>query len=132
MAAFDFGGPQRGQDPANRDGAHCLDADDHIVRPEPTVVVQQVPVAVPQPPPPPQIVTAVSLAKVWTEGAISIDKPFDVLKLAKARLRTVRKELKRLKALEAEQTKLMRLLDAAEGKPLAVVRGIDSKRRASK
>ena len=132
MAAFEFGGPQNGQSEAKRDGGHCLDAADHIVRPEPTVVVQQIPTQAPQPPPPPQIVAAVSKGTVWTEGAISIDKPFDVLKLAKARLRTVRKELKRLKALEAEQTKLMRLLDAAEGKPLAVVRGIDSKRRASK
>lgn len=41
------------------------------------------------------------------------DEPLDVIKAAKARVRWLRKELKRLGSLQAELDKLSRLLDAA-------------------
>jgi hypothetical protein len=50
--------------------------------------------------------------------------PRDVVKLAKARLRDIKKELRRLKALEKERAQLERLIDAADGKPRAVVHNI--------
>lgn len=48
--------------------------------------------------------------------------PADVIKLARARLRDVEKEIRRCKALEKERDQLRRLLDAADAKPRAVVR----------
>lgn len=48
--------------------------------------------------------------------------PADVIKLARARLRDVEREIKRCKALEKERDQLRRLLDAADNKPRAVVR----------
>jgi hypothetical protein len=44
--------------------------------------------------------------------------------MAKARLREVKSELRRMKALEKERDELERLIGAAEGKPRAVVREI--------
>ncbi len=46
---------------------------------------------------------------------------FDVVKAAKARLREVKRQLKAMKALEAERAQLERLLAAAE-RPLAEVK----------
>lgn len=48
--------------------------------------------------------------------------PKNVVALAKARLREVKIELRRLKALEKERDELERLIAAAENKPRAVVR----------
>lgn len=55
--------------------------------------------------------------------------PLDVIKAARARLRWVRKEIKALRKLEAEEAKLERLLAAADA-PLAIVRDINPKRSA--
>lgn len=55
--------------------------------------------------------------------------PRNIVQLAKSRLREVKKELRRMKALEKELGQLERLIDAAEGKPRAVVSSI--KRSAS-
>lgn len=58
------------------------------------------------------------LTRTKTGGTI---KPADVIKLARQRLRDVRRELKatrkNLRSLEREETELSRLLDAADGKP---------------
>lgn len=51
-----------------------------------------------------------------------VTKPVNVIKLARARLAEVKREIKRLRKLEAEQKELERLLDAARGKRLATVR----------
>ncbi len=59
---------------------------------------------------------------------ISFDKPINVLKAAKARLRDVNRELKRLGKLEVERDELKRLIHAAENKPCAIVRDIAAKR----
>jgi len=56
-------------------------------------------------------------------------KPVDVIKLAKQRLREVRRELKTMRKLEAEQARLERLLNAADGKPAAVVRELRASSR---
>ena len=48
--------------------------------------------------------------------------PKDVISLARARLREVKAELRRMRALDRERQQLERLLKAADGKPLAVVR----------
>jgi hypothetical protein len=50
--------------------------------------------------------------------------PKNVVALAKARLREVKSEIRRLKALEKERDELTRLIEAAESKPRAVVREI--------
>ena len=50
--------------------------------------------------------------------------PKNILALAKARLRDVKAELRRMKALEKERGELERLITAAENKPRAVVRDI--------
>ena len=50
--------------------------------------------------------------------------PKNVVALAKARLREVKSELRKLKALEKERAELERLIAAAENKPRAVVREI--------
>lgn len=50
--------------------------------------------------------------------------PPNVLKLARARLRAVERELKRLRRLEQEHDELRRIIDAATNKPRAVVRQI--------
>ncbi len=60
---------------------------------------------------------------------IATDKPFDVIKAAKARLRAVEREIKRLRALETERDELRRLLDAAMNKPRATVREITTAKR---
>lgn len=52
------------------------------------------------------------------------DKPVDVVKLAKARLRQVEVELRRMRKLEVERDKLRRLVEAADNRPRAVVRDI--------
>jgi hypothetical protein len=54
-------------------------------------------------------------------------KPRDVLRLARARVREIRAELKRHAALKKELTQLENMLSAA--KPLASVRALDSVRR---
>lgn len=56
--------------------------------------------------------------------------PPNVLKLARARLRAVESEIRRLKKLEAERDELRRLIDAATNKPRAVVRELPTKRTA--
>lgn len=48
--------------------------------------------------------------------------PQDVVKLAKRRLREIKRELKALRKLEAEKSQLERLVNAADGRPVAVVR----------
>jgi hypothetical protein len=48
--------------------------------------------------------------------------PKDVVRLARARLRDVKAELKRMRRLEEERAELERLIAAAENKPCAVVR----------
>ncbi len=48
----------------------------------------------------------------------------NVVQLAKSRLRDVKRDLRRMKALEKERAQLERLIDAADGKPRAVVRDI--------
>ncbi len=48
--------------------------------------------------------------------------PKDVVRLAKARLREVEAELKRMRRLELERAELQRLLAAAKSGPRAVVR----------
>jgi hypothetical protein len=53
----------------------------------------------------------------------STSKPIDVLKLARARLREVERELRTKRKLEAERDELKRIISAAEGKP-GVVRSI--------
>lgn len=56
-------------------------------------------------------------------------RPIDVIKLARARLRDVEREIKRLQKLEVERDELKRLLDAA-ARPLAVVRQMKPTRSA--
>ncbi len=56
--------------------------------------------------------------------------PRGVIKAAKARLRDIKREVKRLKALEKERDELERLLAAAAGKP-RLVRNITSARSAA-
>lgn len=68
---------------------------------------------------------AVSRSAPATTRAVPKAKPIaprDVLRLARARLREVEAELKRIRRLEAERDELKRLLDAASNKPRAVVR----------
>lgn len=60
--------------------------------------------------------------------ALPPKKPLNVVKAAKARLREVNREIKRLRALETERDELQRLLAAAENKPRAIVRDIAAKR----
>lgn len=55
-------------------------------------------------------------------GPQPAEAPLDVIKLAKRRLRFVKAEIKRLRKLEKEQAQLERILSAADGKPVAVVR----------
>lgn len=55
-----------------------------------------------------------------THKAPVADKPIDVLKLAKQRLKAVKKELKRIASLDKERAELERLIAAAEAKPPAV------------
>ncbi len=52
------------------------------------------------------------------------DKPLNVVKAAKARLKAVNSEIKRLRKLEAERDELVRLLAAAHNKPRANLRDI--------
>lgn len=57
-------------------------------------------------------------------------KTTNVLVLAKARLKEVNKELRRMKALEKERAELERLIAAAQTKPKAVVAAIKPARTA--
>ncbi len=50
------------------------------------------------------------------------DAPIDPVPAMKARLRWLGAEIKRLRKLEAEHARLSRILSAASGKPVAVVR----------
>ncbi len=59
---------------------------------------------------------------------IARDKPLNVVKAAKARLREVERDLKRLRKLEVERDELKRLIHAAVTKPCANVRDIAAKR----
>ena len=52
---------------------------------------------------------------------VSADKPINVVKLARARLREVQRGIKQLRKLEKERDELERLIRAADGKPVAVV-----------
>ena len=56
--------------------------------------------------------------------------PKNIVQLAKARLKEVKVELKRMTALEKERTELERLIEAAEAKPRAVVRELKPKASA--
>lgn len=51
-------------------------------------------------------------------------RPRDVVRAAKARVREIRAELKRLGKLQTELAELVRLLDAADGKKLGIVRSL--------
>ncbi len=55
-------------------------------------------------------------------------KPRDVVRQAKARIRELRVQLKRAKTWERELAQLERLVAAADGKQIAVVKPIDSRR----
>jgi hypothetical protein len=55
---------------------------------------------------------------------VSSDKPINVVKLARARLRDVQRGIKQLRKLEKERDELERLIRAADGKPVAVVANI--------
>jgi hypothetical protein len=63
------------------------------------------------------------------------EKPQDIVKLARARLREVEREIKRLQKLEKERDELRRLIDAAwvahatDNNPRAVVRDIAAAKR---
>jgi hypothetical protein len=63
---------------------------------------------------------ATAIVRATTKRLRSTLRPTDVVKLARGRLRDVRRELKatrkNLAALEREETQLSRLLDAADGK----------------
>ena len=59
-----------------------------------------------------------------TASTVKPITPKDVVKMAKRRLREVRREIKQLTKLRKEEQELTRLIDAAEGKQLAVVRDI--------
>jgi hypothetical protein len=61
---------------------------------------------------------------------IPITSPGAVLKAAKARAQQIRAELRNKKTLEKELAELERLIAAAKGKPIAVVRNIDHARHA--
>ncbi len=54
-------------------------------------------------------------------------KPVDVVKLARARLREVERDIKRLKKLEVERDELKRLLDAAAHKPSRNLRSLPTR-----
>lgn len=53
--------------------------------------------------------------------------PKDVIRLAKARLKEVEREIRRIQKLETERDELKRLLDAAAGKPIAIVRSLPTR-----
>ncbi len=57
------------------------------------------------------------------------DKPLNIVKAAKQRLKDVEREIKRLRALEKERDELRRLLDAAINQPRAAVRDISAAKR---
>lgn len=59
-----------------------------------------------------------------TGGPAKSASPKNVVALAKARLREVKAELRRMKSLEKERDQLQRLVEAAENKPRAIVREI--------
>ena len=76
---------------------------------------------------------AVAPAKPKAPKAAPIPKeqgPFNVIGASKARLKFLAGEIKRLRKLEQEHTELTRLLDAAKGPKLAVVRDITKQRSA--
>lgn len=68
----------------------------------------------PEPPAPPRK----QQKKVETEQV----SPKDVIRLARKRLRDIKRELKRMRQLERERDQLQRLLDAADDKRPASVR----------
>lgn len=57
-------------------------------------------------------------------------RPADVVRAAKSRVKEIRTEIRRLKALEKELGELERLIAAAKQKPVAIVRNIDHARSA--
>ena len=74
--------------------------------------------------PPPPVAAVTARPVVAAAAPIS---PRDVVRLARARLKDVEREIKRLHKLEAERDELKRLLDAAAGKPLALVRSLPTR-----
>lgn len=66
---------------------------------------------------------------VQTPPKVCKPETFNVISLAKKRLRFLKAEVKKLRVLEKEQVQLEKLLAASE-KPLAVVRDISNKRNA--
>ncbi len=54
-------------------------------------------------------------------------KPVNVIRLARARLREVERDIKRLKKLEVERDELKRLLDAAAHKPARTLRSLPTR-----
>jgi len=61
---------------------------------------------------------------------VSVTRPADIVKAAKARVKTIRVELKQMKRLQSELAELERLIAAAKQKPVALVRNIDHARHA--
>lgn len=55
--------------------------------------------------------------------------PGDIVRAAKRRCKELRAEIREMRRLEKEYEQLRRLIAAAEGKPSAAVRSIDSSRR---
>lgn len=63
-----------------------------------------------------------------TARRICTDKPLNIVKAAKKRLRDVERDLRANAKLEVERDELKRLIHAAENKPCAIVRDIAAKR----
>lgn len=86
-----------------------------VVEAQAAEIVRASPVASPQPPPSPpprSLAAAAPLA------------PKDVLRLARARLKELDRECRRLERLKKEREELRRLVAAASGKSAAVIREI--------
>jgi hypothetical protein len=80
--------------------------------------------------PPPSFPRAEPAAPPPTIKPSKALKTTNVLALAKARLKDINKELRRMKALEKERAELERLIAAAQTKPRAVVSAIKPARSA--
>lgn len=65
-----------------------------------------------------------SLAAMRKQPVLRKSAPKNIIQLARARLREVKAEVRRLKALEKERDQLERLIAAAMNKPRAIVRDI--------
>ncbi len=70
---------------------------------------------------------AIALQAPAARTELSKLKPIDVVRLAKARLKDVERDIKRLKKLEIERDELKRLLDAAAHKPTRALRSLPTR-----